>query len=101
MVSFCLTLKDDNFRFEVRWLDICDQPPLKTRVQTLFDLRYISGRAVGGEDYLLLPIVKRIKCVKELLLGSFLARNELHVIYQEHINAAIAFAKSVGLVVAK
>ena len=51
------------------------------------------GRTVAADDDLLLRVVKRVERVEELVLCAFLARHELNVVDQQHVDAAIARAE--------
>ncbi len=51
------------------------------------------GRTVTADDNLLLRVIQGIKRVEELSLGPFLAGNELDVVNQQHIHAAIPLAE--------
>src|SRR5262249_47347166 len=84
-----------------RWLNISNQSPFETGVQTFFDLRNITRRAIGREHDLLLSIVQSIESVEKLFLCSLFAGDELHIINQQNIDAAVPLAKRVRLVVAE
>ena len=57
-------------------------------------------RAIAAQDDLLLRVVERVERVEELGLRAFLARDELDVVDQQHVDAAIAFAEIENAVVA-
>src|SRR5207245_5886862 len=80
ILSLGLTLNDDNLRFKVRRFYVRNKAPLKSRMQALFDLWYLPRRTIGREYDLFLPIVQCVEGMKKLLLRSFFARNELHII---------------------
>jgi hypothetical protein len=46
------------------------------------------GRAVGGDDDLLVLIHQRVEGVEELFLRAVLAGDELHVIDHQHVDRA-------------
>ena len=48
------------------------------------------GRTVAADDDLLLRVVQRVEGVEELVLRAFLARHELDVVDEQHVDAAIA-----------
>ena len=80
MLAFGLSLQYGDLSLEIGRLYVSDQSPLKTRVKAFFYPRDIARRAIRGENYLLLSIIKGIKSVKELFLGPFLACDELNVV---------------------
>ncbi len=51
------------------------------------------GRTVAADDDLLLRVVQRVEGVEELVLRAFLARDELDVVDEQHVDAAIARAE--------
>jgi hypothetical protein len=58
---------------------------------------YFLGRPVAGDDDLLAGIVKRVEGVKEFFLRAFLVDQELNVIDQETIQAAVFLAELIHL----
>src|SRR5579864_4487845 len=54
----------------------------------------LLGQAVGGDYNLLLLFVERVERVEELLLGTFLAGNELDIVDEQHINGANLIAET-------
>ena len=85
-----LLADDRDLHLEVRRLDVGDQPPLEPRAQPLLERRDLLRQRVGGHDDLLLRVVERVERVEELLLGRVLARDELDVVHQEHVELAVA-----------
>ena len=59
-----------------------------------------AGRGVGREDNLSAGRLERVECVKELLLRTLLAGDELNVIEEKHIDAAKCLTKGVHLLAA-
>ena len=57
-------------------------------------------RAIAAEHDLLLCVVERVERVEELRLRAFLARHELNVVHQQHVDAAIPFPEIEDAVVA-
>ena len=57
-------------------------------------------RAVAADDDLLLRVVERVERVEELGLRAFLAGEELDVVDEQHVDAAIALAEIEDAVVA-
>ena len=90
-VDLGLLLEDRDPGLEVGRLDVGDQAPLEPGAQALLDLRDLLRRAVGGEDDLLARLVEVVEGVEELLLGALLARDELDVVDQEHVDRAVAW----------
>src|SRR5690349_1194272 len=95
-----LLLQNRNARLEVRRLNVCDQPPLESRAQTLLDLGNVLRRRVARHDDLFARLVERVEGVEELLLRPLLAGDELDVVDQEQIDVAIARAELRRAVVA-
>ena len=60
----------------------------------------IFGRAVGGDDDLLVALVQRVEGVEELVLGALLAGEELDVVDEQHVDAAVLVAEAGHLLVA-
>ena len=58
MQKLCLALDDGHAGLEIRRLDIGGQAPLKAGAQALFQALDLLGRAVGGNDDLLVGIVE-------------------------------------------
>jgi hypothetical protein len=50
-------------------------------------------RAIAAEDDLLLGVVKGIERVEKLVLRPFLAGQKLHVVDEQHVDAAVALAE--------
>ena len=63
-----------------------------------------AGISCGGQSLLmhdlLLRVVERVEGVEELGLRAFLAGDELDVVHQQHVDAAIALAEVEDAVVA-
>ena len=57
-------------------------------------------RAVAADDDLLLRVVERVEGVEELGLRAFLAGEELDVVDEQHVDAAVALAEIEDAVVA-
>jgi hypothetical protein len=72
------------------------RPHSKPRSQPFFELLDLVGRAIAAQHDLFLRIVERIKRVEELVLGAFFSREKLHVIDQEHVDAAVRSRKSMS-----
>ena len=74
-------------------LDVGDQSPLESRAQPLLESGNFMGRTIAADDDLLLRVVQRVEGVEELVLRAFLARDELNVVDEQHVDAAIARAE--------
>ena len=95
-----LFLQDRDLRLEVRRLHVGDQAPLEPRAQALFEPRNLVWRSIAAEDDLLLRVVERVEGVEELVLRAFLAGDELDVVDEQHVDAAIPLAEVEDAVVA-
>src|SRR4029077_14340724 len=84
-----LGVKNREASLEVRRLDVGDETPLETRAQPVFQGWDLLRRTDGGDDDLLVDLVKGIECVEELFLGPVFAREELHVVDQKHVDGAV------------
>src|SRR5213594_3783725 len=80
VLKFRFSPQDSYLCFDIWGLDIGDQSPFETRVETLFDFRDLTRRTIRREHDLLLRVIERIERVKELFLRPLLAGDELDVI---------------------
>jgi hypothetical protein len=87
------SLQNRDFRLEVRRLNIRDQAPFKAAPQSFFKLGDLVWRAIAAQHNLLLRIVQRIESVEKLGLCALFADNELDVVHQQDVDAAIALAE--------
>src|SRR5262249_56345481 len=94
-----LLLEDGDASLEVRWLDIGDQAPFEARAEALLDVGDLFRRGIRGEDDLAMTLVQVVERVEELLLGAFLAGDEVDVVDQEEIDVAVLGAEFCGSVV--
>ena len=62
-----------------------DEALEETRAQSLLDSRDVGRAGIRGEDHLAASGLQRVEGVEELLLGSFLAGDELNVIHQQEV----------------
>src|SRR6266545_6653837 len=92
-----LRAEDRDARLEIGCRDIRDEAPLEPRAQTIFEPFDGLGRTIAREDDLLPLLMDRIEGVEELLLRPLLAREELDVVDEEDIDAAIALAELLAL----
>ena len=65
----------------------------------MLEVLNLAGRPVAGQHDLLVPLVQRIECVKELLLNPLFARQKLDVIDQQHVRLPVFLAETGKLVV--
>ena len=94
-----LLLTDRHACFEVRRLDIRDEPPLDARYDAILQALQVLGRAVTGEDDLLALRVQDVERVEELFLHPLLALEELHVVDEQDVRRAESIREAVGLAV--
>ncbi len=99
LIFFCLPLQDRKTRFEIRWLNIGNEPRRKTRPQALVQRRDVLRRPITGEHDLPVCIDQRVKGMEEFFLGALFTGKVLHIINQKHIDLAIMAAKVGGPVV--
>ena len=97
LILFRLGLKDGHPRLKVRWLDIGYQPPLEARAQALLKQVDRLRRSVAGEHDLAAAVVQVVKHVEEAFLRLLLASDELYIVDQEHVDAAVLLAEFLGL----
>mgnify|MGYP003602457872 CR=1 FL=1 len=64
-----------------------------TRHQPLLQAGNLAGGAVAGHHDLLVAVEQRVEGVEELLLDALLAAEELHVVDQQHVHAAVLLAE--------
>ncbi len=69
------------------------RPQLEARAQALFQGEHRLGRPVGGDDDLLVLTVQGVEGVEELFLGGLFAGDELDVIDEQDVDAAIFVAE--------
>ena len=90
VIAFGLVAQDGQAGFEVRRLDVGDEPPLEPAAQTFLQRRDGVGHAIAGDHDLLVGAVQRVERVEELLLQALFALHELDVVDQQHVDVAIA-----------
>ena len=91
-----LTLDDGHAGLEIRRLDIGGQAPLKAGTQALFQALDLLGRAIRGNHDLLVGIVQGVEGVEKLLLGGFLAGDELDIVHQQQVGHAVLHPEVLG-----
>ena len=97
--QFGLAAHDGHPGLEVRGLDIGQQAPFKPGLEAVLQGLDLLGGPVGGENDLLAVLVQRLKGVEEFLLGAFLAADELDIVHQQYIGAAVLVVEFVGGIV--
>ena len=96
MEKLCLPLDDGHAGLKIWRLDVGGQAPLETGAQTLFQTLDLLGRAVGGDDDLLVGVVEGVEGVEELFLRGLLARDELDVVHQQQVGHAVLHPEVFG-----
>ena len=96
-----LLAQDRDPRLQVRRLHVGDQAPLEPGAQPVLQRGQLLGRPVRADDDLLVGVVQGVEGVEELLLGPFLALQELDVVDQEDVVVAVAPLEGGLLVVAQ
>ena len=69
-------------------MDVGHQPAVQPRPHPLLDVLQIAGRLVGGEHDLPVLLDQRVEGVEELVLGRFLAADELDVVDHQDVDGA-------------
>ena len=82
--------------FDVRGLYVHDQAAREPGLYPVFEQRERGYGPVGREDYLAVGHVQGVEGVEESFLGLFFAYEELDVVEQEKVGAAVAFSELVG-----
>ncbi len=84
-----LLLQDRDAGLQVGRLDVGQQSPLEPGTQPVLEGGQLPGRAVGGDDDLLVRVVQRVEGVEELLLGPLAVLQELDVVDQQDVDVAV------------
>ena len=69
--------------------DVAHQAGLEALAQAVLERVHVARQAVGGEHELRAGLVERVEGVEELLLGRALLCEELDVVDQQHVDAAV------------
>jgi hypothetical protein len=80
-------------------LQLGGQAPFETRSQPLLDVGDFRRRRIGRDHDLLAAIEERVEGVEKFLLRTVLARQELDVVDQQHVDLTVALAKLLQLAV--
>ena len=89
-IHLSLLAQDGDAGLQLGRLDVGDQAPLEAGPQPVFEGGELLGRAVRGDDDLLVRVVQGVEGVEELLLDAFLALDELDVVDEQHVDVAVA-----------
>ena len=93
MILADLVFKDCQTEFVVRGLDVREKAGFKAAADAFFQLRQLARRTVGCEDDLFVVFIESVEGVEEFHLGSFFARDELNVVDEKHVRAAVFLAE--------
>ena len=81
--------QDRQARRRVGRADVGDQPGLEALAQARLELAEVARQAVGGEHDLRAALVEGVEGVEELLLGAGLGLEELDVVDEQDVDAAV------------
>src|SRR5690606_20316611 len=95
-----LLAEDGDPRLQIRRLVGGYQAPLETRPQAFLQRLDLFGGTVAGDDDLPARLVQGVERVEELFLRGLLAGQELDVVDQQHVDAAVPVAELDGAPVA-
>ena len=85
--------QDGDTGFKAGSLNGSHHTPLETRNQTLLQLGDFRSRAIAREHYLLMVIVELVESVEELVLGRFLASEEMDVVDEQQVQFTVTAAE--------
>src|SRR4051812_29592307 len=85
-----LGLNDRTTGFVVRSLHIDSHAPLKPRTQAIGQSWDIFGPCITGDNNLFVGLVQGVEGMEEFFLSLFLASDELDVINDQDIGAAVS-----------
>ena len=89
--------EDRQARRRVGRADVGDQAGLEALAQALLELSEVAREAVRGEDDLRAALVQRVEGVEELLLGAGLGLEELDVVDEQDVDAAVRGLEAVDV----
>jgi hypothetical protein len=84
---FGLALENRDPGFQLRRLDGHGQSGAEARFQPIFQSGDFLGIAVAGQDDLLAAFQQAVEGVEKFFLGALLARQKLHVVDQQGVQA--------------
>ena len=91
--------QDGQARAEVGRLDVADQAGLEALAQAVLERAHVARQAVRRQHELGAGRVQRVERVEELLLRLRLALEELDVVDEQHVDAAVGGLERVDAVV--
>ena len=91
-----LVAGDGHARLQIGRLDIRHETPLKAGAQAVVEGGHLQRRPVRGDDDLVAGLVDAVEGVEELVLGLLLAGDELDIVHQKEIHAAVAVMEILG-----
>jgi hypothetical protein len=91
-----LLAKNRGLGLQVRRLDVRDEAPFESRAEALLQRGDLAGDAVRADHDLLGGVVQIVEGVEKLLLRPLLSRDELDVVDQEQVQAAVPIAELDG-----
>src|SRR5207245_11798089 len=94
LVLLGLLAQDRDAVLQVRLADVGDHPPLEPGDQPVLETRNLLGGPIRGEHHLLARLEQGVEGVEELVLGHFLAFEEMHVVHQEEVDVVAIAAPS-------
>ena len=90
--------QDREPRGAVRRADVGDEAGLEALAQPHLELAEVAREAVRCQHDLRARLVQRVERVEELLLGAGLGLEELHVVDEQHVDAAIGGLEALDVV---
>ena len=88
-----LLADDGALGFEIRGLDVGDEPPDEAGAKALLEALDARGRGVGGENDLVGGFVKGVEGVEKFLLSALLAGKDVDVVEEEHVDRSVGVAE--------
>ena len=82
--------EDRDARLVVRGADVHDQPAREARDESFVDIGNLDGRPVARHDDLASRPLQCVEQPQQLTLRLAAARQKLHVVEQQHVDAAVA-----------
>src|SRR5262245_15989637 len=82
--------QDRDARLDVGRLDVSHQAPFEAIAQPLFEVGNLLRKFIRGEHDLVMALVERVERVEEFFLRALATSQELHVVEDEHVDAAEA-----------
>ena len=92
-----LVAQDRDARLEVRRADVDDQPAAQAADQPLVHVGDLRRRTIARHDDLAAAALQRVEQAQQLALRLAAAGEELHVVDQQHVDAAVALLEPLHL----